>query len=181
MDVGSATERTPFARPWLVACRFATDDSPRFSVSEFFSLVLRRPLWYVAPHSMPTLLDSPLVKPLPYSRNRRNLWVRRALIFATVVVFVDAVVGKSGLAQSFRAEHEYESAQAELDALRAQNAALTDRVRRLDHDAGAIEGLAREELGFLRRGEIVFVVNRSTDRLIDRSPIDRSGDRPISQ
>jgi cell division protein FtsB len=115
---------------------------------------------------MTTFSDSPLVKPLPYSRNRRNLWLRRALIFATVVVFVDAVVGKSGLAESFRAEHEYENAQAELNALRARNAALTERVRRLGHDASAIEDLAREELGFLRRGEIVFVVRPtgSTDR-----------------
>ena len=107
---------------------------------------------------MRTLSDPPLVTSLLCARNRRNLWLRRALIFATVVVLVDAMVGKSGLAESFRANQEYEQAQAELDALRAQNAALTNRVRRLDHDATAIEGLAREELGFLRRGEIVFVV-----------------------
>ncbi len=107
---------------------------------------------------MPTPFDSPVVNPLPRARNRRNVWIRRVLIFAIVVVFVDAVVGKNGLAQSFRATHEYEQALAELDALRAQNAALTVRARQLDHDASAIEDLAREELGFLRRGEIVFVV-----------------------
>jgi cell division protein FtsB len=129
---------------------------------------------------MLTASDSPLVKPLPYSRSRRNLWLRRTLIFATVVVFVDAVVGKSGLAQSFRAKHEYERALAELDALRAQNAALTERVRRLDHDAAAIEDLAREELGFLRRGEIVFVV-KTQDRPIADRPIEQVGstDRPM--
>lgn len=109
-------------------------------------------------HPMTTLSDPPLVKSLLCARNRRNLWLRRALIFATVVVLVDAMVGKSGLAESFRARQEAEQAQAELDALRAQNAALTTRVRLLDHDARAIEDLAREELGFLRRGEIVFVV-----------------------
>jgi cell division protein FtsB len=112
---------------------------------------------------MQTASDSPLVTPRPYSRHRRSLWVRRVLIFATVVVFVDAVVGKSGLAQSFRAADEYERALAELTVLRAQNTALTERARRLDHDAAAIEDLAREELGFLRRGEIVFVV-KPTDR-----------------
>lgn len=107
---------------------------------------------------MPHPSDSPIVKPRTYARHRRNLWLRRALIFATVVVLVDAVVGNSGLAQSVRAEHEYQQALAELEALRVQNAVLTERARRLDHDAGAIEDLAREELGFLRRGEIVFVV-----------------------
>lgn len=107
---------------------------------------------------MTTLSDPPLVTSLLYARNRRNLWLRRALIFATAVVLVDAVVGKSGLAESFRAKQEYERTQAELHTLRAKNAALTDRVRRLDHDASAIEDLAREELGFLRRGEIVFVL-----------------------
>jgi cell division protein FtsB len=107
---------------------------------------------------MAPLSDSPFVKPLPYPRNRRNVWLRRALIFATVVVLVDALVGKSGVAQSFQAKHEYERALSELEALRARNAVLTDRVRRLGHDAAAIEDLARQELGFLRRGEIVFLV-----------------------
>jgi cell division protein FtsB len=107
---------------------------------------------------MPSWSDSLLVKPLPYARQRRSLWLRRALIFATVVVLVDAVVGQSGLAQSFRARHEYEQALRELNALRAENAALTERARQLNQDWTAIESLAREELGYLRRGEIVFVV-----------------------
>lgn len=129
---------------------------------------------------MPIPSDSPIVKPRAYARHRRNLWLRRALIFATVVVLVDAVVGNSGLAQSFRAEHEYQQALVELEALRAQNAVLTERARRLDHDAGAIEDLAREELGFLRRGEIVFVV-KTQDRPIADRPIElmESSDRPI--
>jgi cell division protein FtsB len=80
------------------------------------------------------------------------------LIFATVVVFVDAVVGKSGLAQSVRARRDYAAAQAQLSELQAENAALVERARRLAEDPGAIEGLARKELGFLHPGEVVFVL-----------------------
>jgi cell division protein FtsB len=102
--------------------------------------------------------DAPLVKPLPYRRQRRSLWLSRALLFATVVVLVDAMVGKAGVAETIRAGREYEQAQARLWALRAENAALVEEARRLAEDPGAIESRAREDLGFLRQGEIVFVV-----------------------
>jgi cell division protein FtsB len=98
------------------------------------------------------------VKSLPYRRQRRSLWLSRALIFATVIVLVDAIVGKAGVAETIRAGREYEQAQARLWTLRAENAALLEQARRLAEDPAAIESRAREDLGFLRQGEIVFVV-----------------------
>jgi cell division protein FtsB len=112
---------------------------------------------------MTSVPDTLLVKPLPRGRYRRNRWVRRALIFATVVVLVDAVVGKGGVAEGMRAQQEYERAQAELASLRARNAALLERARRLGGDAEAIESLAREQLGVLRPGEVLFVVKRAEE------------------
>ena len=99
-----------------------------------------------------------LVKPLPYRRQRRSLWLTRALLFATVVVLVDAVVGRAGVAETIRVGRAYEEVQEMLWALRAENAALAEQARRLAEEPGAVESRAREDLGFLRPGEIVFVL-----------------------
>ena len=104
-------------------------------------------------HSADTLLR----KPVP-TRRGTSQWLRRALIFATVVVLVNALVGDGGLVQTLRARREYAGALAKLNTIQHQNAALAETVRRLDRDARTIEGVAREELGFIRGGEVMFVL-----------------------
>ena len=84
--------------------------------------------------------------------------MRRALILATVVVLVDALVGESGLAEMLRARRAYTQSAAQLSALRQENAALQEQARRLAEDPRAIEAVAREGLGLIRPGELVFVV-----------------------
>ena len=73
-------------------------------------------------------------------------------------MLVDALVGDRGLVSSIRARAEYARVQAALNALRLENAALRERQRRLISDRRSIEALAREEMGFIRRGEILFIV-----------------------
>jgi cell division protein FtsB len=89
---------------------------------------------------------------------RRRRWLRGALIFATVVVLVDALVGESGLRETMRARGEYAHAAARLVVMRAENAGLLEHARRLAEDPRTIEAIAREELGVIRPGELLFVV-----------------------
>lgn len=89
---------------------------------------------------------------------RRNPWLRRALLFATLVLVLDALVGEAGLAATLRARTGYAAAQADLHRIRQENAALLDEIRRLQHDPAAIEEVAREELGLIRPGEVLIVV-----------------------
>jgi cell division protein FtsB len=103
-------------------------------------------------------MDTPLVKPLP-ARRGQNVWLRRALIFATVVVLVNAFVGQGGLSASLRARRQYMETQARLSALQRENAFLADHMRRLAADPRTIESVAREELGLIRAGEVMFVVS----------------------
>ena len=103
-------------------------------------------------------LDTPLVRPLPPVRRGTSQWLRRALIFATVVVLVNALVGDGGLAETLRARREYAAALAQLAALQRENAALAETARGLERDARTIEGVARKELGFVRRGEVMVVL-----------------------
>jgi cell division protein FtsB len=71
---------------------------------------------------------------------------------------IDAFVGEKGLFEGLRARQAYAEAQASLNALRAENAALRVDVQRFTDDPAAIESLAREQLGLIRPGELLFIV-----------------------
>lgn len=46
----------------------------------------------------------------------------------------------------------------EVDSLRVENQLLTDQIKRLEQDPGAIEKVAREEFGMAGRGESIYKV-----------------------
>jgi cell division protein FtsB len=93
--------------------------------------------------------------------NSSPLW-RRALnyllIFAVVVLFVDALVGERGLLATTRAQRTADELTGHVDQLREENRHLRETARRLKEDATTIESVAREELGLIRPGEILVVV-----------------------
>ena len=89
-------------------------------------------------------------------------WRRKAinivLGFAAAVLMIDALVGEKGLLEGLRARRAYDEAEASLNALKAENARLRDRMRRLNEDRSAVEALAREELGYIRPGEVLIII-----------------------
>lgn len=76
----------------------------------------------------------------------------------TTVIIVDAVFGDEGYVARVRARAEYGRQVAQLHALRLENSELQERQRRLREDGSAIEETARRELGYIRKGEILFLV-----------------------
>jgi cell division protein FtsB len=84
--------------------------------------------------------------------------VHLLLVFVTVVLVVDALIGEKGLMQSMRARQEYLDTAASLETLRRNNAKLRDEMRRLNEDPATIESVAREQLGLIRPGEVVFIL-----------------------
>jgi cell division protein FtsB len=80
------------------------------------------------------------------------------LVFVTLVLVIDALVGEKGLMESMRARRQYREVAASLDAIRRENARMREEVRRLKEDPAAIESLAREELGLIRQDEILFII-----------------------
>ena len=88
----------------------------------------------------------------------RRRGVHVLLIFVTLVLVVDALIGEKGLVESMRARRHYREVAASLDALRRDNAKLRDVVRRLNEDPATIESVAREDLGLIRAGEVVFIL-----------------------
>jgi cell division protein FtsB len=93
----------------------------------------------------------------PRSAFRRKT-IHFLLVFVTVVLVVDALVGEKGLTESIRAgRHEAEQAAA-VARLRLENADLREQARRLREDPSAIESVAREQLGLIRPGEMLFIL-----------------------
>ena len=80
------------------------------------------------------------------------------LIFVTVVLVVDALVGDKGLLDTMRARRQHADITDALGRLRRDNDRLRDEIRRYREDPSAIEALAREELGLMREGEVLFIV-----------------------
>ena len=80
------------------------------------------------------------------------------LIFVTVVLVVDALVGEKGFLETARARRQGAAQAAALARLRHENAALREQARRLREDPAAIELVAREQLGLIRPGELLFIV-----------------------
>jgi len=96
----------------------------------------------------------PVVPPSPIRRRLLNY----ILALVTVVLVVDALVGDKGLIETMRARRQYANVAASLAVLRQQNALLRDDIRRLEEDPATIESIARQELGLMRPGELLFVV-----------------------
>jgi cell division protein FtsB len=88
----------------------------------------------------------------------RTRLLNYVLGFVTVVLVVDALVGDRGLVDTLRARRQHAALAAALAQKRQENARLRDDIRRLKEDPGAIESLAREELGLIREGEVLFIV-----------------------
>jgi cell division protein FtsB len=88
----------------------------------------------------------------------RRRAVHLLLVFVTLVLVVDALIGEKGLMQSMRARQEYLENAAALATLRRDNAKLRDEKRRLTEDPATIESVARERLGLIRPGEVVFIL-----------------------
>jgi len=88
----------------------------------------------------------------------RTRLLNYVLGFVTVVLVVDALVGDRGLVDTLRARRQHDAIAAALAQKRQENARLRDDIRRLKEDPGAIESLAREQLGLIREGEVLFIV-----------------------
>lgn len=104
-------------------------------------------------------------KPVPAAPSLLAPWRTRllnyALGFVTIILVVDALVGDKGLLDTMRARRQYEQLSVELARKRQENAKLREEIRRLNDDPKAIESLAREELGLIRDGEMLFIVREA--------------------
>jgi cell division protein FtsB len=87
---------------------------------------------------------------------RRSL--NSLLLFVTVVLIVDALVGDKGFMETLRARRQARALALSLQQMRQENARLRDYTARLRSDPRSIEEIARRELGLIKPGEVLFIV-----------------------
>ena len=97
-----------------------------------------------------------------------SLGVRRflQLLFLVLVsmLVTKALIGERGLLDSLDARHENQRLDTVINELRQHNARLRDEVRRVREDPKAIENVAREELGMIKTGELLFLLRDNHQR-----------------
>ncbi len=97
-------------------------------------------------------------RPRIVPRRRERRWLGPVLLLVALIVLADALIGEQSLASALRARKQFAQVDADIAALRSQNARLRDEIRRLREDPGAIEYAARKDFGLARPGEIVVVI-----------------------
>lgn len=88
----------------------------------------------------------------------RSRLLQYGLAFVTIVLVVDSLVGEKGFVDTLRARRQYQQVQAALAQKRAENARLREEIRLLRDDPKRIEAVARQDLGLMREGEVLFIV-----------------------
>jgi cell division protein FtsB len=90
------------------------------------------------------------------SLKRKALSLTIFLVVAASIL--NALFGDRGLTELLKVRQELEQLDWEIAELRARNQQLLDEVRSLKASPLAIERLARENLGLVRPGEIVLLI-----------------------
>jgi len=93
----------------------------------------------------------------PPTPNRTPFRPRLKLAVLLLLALVLAsLVGNRGLIRLYRMHQAKASFERENAQLTANNAALAEEVRALRTDPGRVEAIAREELGLVKPGELVY-------------------------
>jgi cell division protein FtsB len=92
----------------------------------------------------------------------RQLWLPATLVLYGWLA-ISAVVGQRGLLHLWKLQQEQRALEADAVALLHENEELRNRIARLQNDDEFFEKVAREELGFAKKGEIVYRFRASSD------------------
>jgi cell division protein FtsB len=77
-------------------------------------------------------------------------------VFVLLALVVASLVGNRGLIRLYRMHQAKAVLEREISQLTTSNAALAEEVRALRTDPGRVEAIAREELGLVKPGELVY-------------------------
>lgn len=96
------------------------------------------------------------------SKPRRRRIVQSVLVGIGFVALLDALFGERGLVEMTRTIKGYEELQSTVDAMKRDNERMREEIQRLErNDPDAVEDVAREDLGLIKRGEKVFTIREA--------------------
>ena len=91
-------------------------------------------------------------------KDKNRLYAILALIFLVFTAWL--LLSPYGAWRSHQLSRELAIRQAENEKLREDNQALQKEINRLQNDPAYIEEVARKELGFIKKNEIIFDFSR---------------------
>lgn len=90
------------------------------------------------------------------------------------------LLGDRGFLEVRRQRQRLAELQAEISALAAENEQLDSEVARLKDDPAAVEKIAREELNFVRPGDVVLVLPPGWEDRVKGQPRSAAPEAPAS-
>jgi cell division protein FtsB len=91
----------------------------------------------------------------------RQLWLP-VLLVVYVLLALSTLVSQRGLLHLWKLQQEQQALEAKVFALLRENEELRSRIARLQTDDEFLEKVAREELGFVGKGELVYRFDSAT-------------------
>ena len=79
------------------------------------------------------------------------------LVVAVIMVGFRSIFGPKGLMEVLLLKERKEAIEQEIGRLRERNASLAERIKRIREDPYYLEQLARQELGMIKEGELLFI------------------------
>jgi cell division protein FtsB len=92
----------------------------------------------------------------PVKWPRLNRFLVAAVALAIAALALDGIFGSQGLIVTYRLKLQVRQAQQNLQRLNQENQDLAKQDRQLKSDPSAIERVAREQMGLVKPGELVF-------------------------
>jgi len=117
------------------------------------------------PVTAPRARDRKRLRPsAPEGRDRRRRLFRYGLLIVSGILMVNALFGERGYLATIQARQEEHGLEADLQAIRVENADLAEDAMRIKQDPQALEEAARRDLGLIRPGETLITIR---DRIKD--------------
>ena len=91
----------------------------------------------------------------PVQAGGKNL-ISVALALVLLVMLGYAIFGERGVIRIMQAERQKQQLESRLTELQQEQQQLRDEIERLRHDRDYWEQLARENLGMVREGELIY-------------------------
>lgn len=109
----------------------------------------------------------------PKRRLERVLYALAALILAALVL--DGIFGPHGFVASYRLRLQVRQVQQKIRRLNRENQEFAGQAQQLKSNPAAVERVARQQMGLVKPGEMVFKVPAKPSTGANASPDGKSG------
>lgn len=94
-------------------------------------------------------------------QDNRAKFVLYSAIFFACLLLLYTIIGDQGIIDLYQFQLKIHSLESEIREIDRANDSLREKIRLLRDDPYYIEGLAREELGLIKPGEVIYYIKNN--------------------